>query len=156
MFKNKVSPIPIVSGYGGCGEVQSHLKIFKHSLVKISLHKLFAVSQLTPWDRYWPTTESHSKELQLLQFFNVPSLLHLNTWECHVNLNGLFVLQNSFLRSFFLTNLVKTETGFRWRINLEALENNLPEVSSFPTDFPHQHFDGKALFIGGARSDYVR
>ncbi|CAH3178568.1 unnamed protein product, partial [Porites evermanni] len=70
--------------------------------------------------------------------------------------NNMVIIKNSFLRSFFLTNLVKTETGFRWRINLEALENNLPEVSSFPTDFPHQHFDGKALFIGGARSDYVR
>lgn len=66
------------------------------------------------------------------------------------------VVPNSFLRSFFLTNLVKTKNGFKWRINLEALENNLSEVSSFPTDFPNQQFNGRALFIGGARSDYIR
>lgn len=55
-----------------------------------------------------------------------------------------------------MTNLVKTETGYEWRINLEALENNISEVSSFPTDFPHQQFDGRALFVGGAKSDYIR
>lgn len=137
------------------GEVQSHLKIFKHSLAKISFHKLFAVSQ------------GHEIKIcqqqrdVILKSYNCSSFLICQAFcmkilECHVNVNGIFVLQNSFLRSFFLTNLVKSETGFRWRINLEALENNLPEVSSFPTDFPHQHFDGKALFVGGARSDYVR
>lgn len=67
-----------------------------------------------------------------------------------------YLFQNAFLRSFFLTNLVKTEAGFKWRINLEALENNLSEVSGFPTDFPHQEFKGKTLFVGGAKSDYVR
>lgn len=70
-------------------------------------------------------------------------------WSC-------YFIQNAFLRSFFLTNLVKTEVGFKWRINLEALENNLSEVSGFPTDFPHQEFYGKTLFVGGAKSDYVR
>lgn len=66
------------------------------------------------------------------------------------------VVPNAFLRSFFLTNLVRTEVGFKWRINLEALENNISEVSGFPTDFPHQEFNGKALFVGGAKSDYIR
>jgi len=66
------------------------------------------------------------------------------------------VVPNSFLRSFFLTNLVRTETRFKWRINLEALESNISEISSFPTDFPHQQFEGRALFVGGARSDYIK
>ncbi|XP_078362589.1 sn-1-specific diacylglycerol lipase ABHD11-like [Oculina patagonica] len=66
------------------------------------------------------------------------------------------VVPNAFLRSFFVTNLVKTEAGFKWRINLEALENNISEVSGFPTNFPHQEFDGKALFVGGAKSDYIQ
>ncbi|XP_068679261.1 sn-1-specific diacylglycerol lipase ABHD11-like [Montipora capricornis] len=66
------------------------------------------------------------------------------------------VVPNAFLRSFFLTNLVKGETGFKWRINLEAIENNISEVSGFPTQFPHQKYNGRTLFIGGSRSDYIQ
>lgn len=63
---------------------------------------------------------------------------------------------NPFLRSFFLTNLVKSESGFKWRINLEGIESNISEVSGFPTQFRHQQFDGRTLFIGGGKSDYIQ
>ncbi|RMX47938.1 hypothetical protein pdam_00005384 [Pocillopora damicornis] len=66
------------------------------------------------------------------------------------------VVPNAFLRSFFLTNLIKSAAGFKWRINLEALENNISEVAGFPSNFPHQQFEGKTLFVGGAKSDYIQ
>ena len=55
-----------------------------------------------------------------------------------------------------MANLVKTESGFKWKVNLEAVENNISEFLSFPTEFPCKQFDGRALFIGGAESDYMR
>ena len=66
-----------------------------------------------------------------------------------------FVLQIEILRSYYLANLVKTDSGFQWKVNLEAVENNLSELLSFPTEFPHQQFNGRALFIGGGESDYI-
>lgn len=59
------------------------------------------------------------------------------------------------LRSYFLKNLVKTDSGFKWKVNLEAIDDNLSEVISFPTQFPHQKFNGRALFVGGSESKYI-
>ena len=56
---------------------------------------------------------------------------------------------------FLLQNLASTPDGFAWRINLEAIENNLPALLDFPVDADVQPFTGSALFLRGARSDYV-
>ena len=55
-----------------------------------------------------------------------------------------------------MKNLVKTDSGFKWKVNLEAIDDNLTEVISFPTQFPHQKFNGRALFVGGSESEYIR
>ena len=36
------------------------------------------------------------------------------------------------IRNFLLQNLVKTDAGFAWRVNLEALAANMPELLGFP------------------------
>ena len=54
-----------------------------------------------------------------------------------------------------LKNLEKTDSGFKWKVNLEAIENNLSVILSFPKQFAHQQFDRRALFVGGAKSDYI-
>ena len=64
--------------------------------------------------------------------------------------------QIEILRSYYLANLVKTESAFKWKVNLEAMENNISELVSFPTEFPYKQFDGRALFVGGVESDYMR
>lgn len=56
------------------------------------------------------------------------------------------------LQSFFTQSL--DIQGQRWRLNLEALAVQMPEIMSFPaTD---AHWDGPALFLSGETSDYVR
>ena len=60
------------------------------------------------------------------------------------------------LRSFLLQNLVKTETGFSWRVNLEALAANMDELLGFPTPAADAAFGGPTLFIAGGRSYYVQ
>ncbi len=59
------------------------------------------------------------------------------------------------MRQFLLQNLAATPGGFVWRINLAAIENNLPALLDFPLDADVQPFRRPALFVRGAQSDYV-
>ncbi|MDG2256195.1 MAG: alpha/beta fold hydrolase [Opitutaceae bacterium] len=58
-------------------------------------------------------------------------------------------------RQFLLTNLAKREdgNGFRWIVNLDALEKNQREIEESPIG-PDHLFEGRTLFIVGGRSDY--
>lgn len=58
------------------------------------------------------------------------------------------------LRSFLLQNLVLENGAFRWRINLDAIEANMPDLIGFP-DLGDRRYEGPTLFIGGAESNYT-
>ena len=55
------------------------------------------------------------------------------------------------LQSFFTQSL--DVANQKWKLNLDALEANMPEIMTFP-DVETQ-WDGPALFLSGADSDYV-
>jgi len=57
------------------------------------------------------------------------------------------------LRAFLLTNLLKDESGFKWRIHLDALISGGPGISSFPET--EASYLNKTLFIRGEKSPYV-
>jgi esterase len=59
-------------------------------------------------------------------------------------------------RSFLLLNLAIEGTQARWRINLAALDRELPRISGFPEFPPEIVYTGPTLFVGGARSGYLR
>ena len=63
------------------------------------------------------------------------------------------------VRSFLLQSLVREGTGpdggWRWRLNLEALERDLGDLRGFPDPPPGASFDGPVLWIAGATSTYV-
>lgn len=59
------------------------------------------------------------------------------------------------LRSYLLQNLVKDETGWRWRLNLDALERGMVELSDFPAR-EHREYPGDSLFVYGGNSPYVQ
>jgi pimeloyl-ACP methyl ester carboxylesterase len=59
-------------------------------------------------------------------------------------------------RAFLLQNLVLEAGGARWRLNLQALEHALPDISGFPELPRGISYPGPALFVAGGRSDYVR
>lgn len=59
------------------------------------------------------------------------------------------------LRVFLLQNLVVEDGTARWRINLEAIERDMPTLTGWPADWPRDRFDGPALFLRGGASDYV-
>jgi len=60
------------------------------------------------------------------------------------------------MRQFLAQNLVSTAAGFAWRIDLAAIERNMPALLDFPVDAGTRPFAGPALFVRGARSDYVQ
>ncbi len=60
------------------------------------------------------------------------------------------------LRNFLLQNLVKTDAGFAWRVNLEALATNMDELLGFPATAPAAAYLGPTLFIAGGRSRYIQ
>jgi esterase len=60
------------------------------------------------------------------------------------------------LRAFLLQNLVRDETGFNWRINLDALQQSQTFLRGFPEMLANKTFEGPTLFLSGDSSDYIR
>lgn len=58
------------------------------------------------------------------------------------------------VRNFLLQNLARTEEGFAWRPNLDALAAQMDEILGFPQ--AESRYEGPTLFIVGERSHYVR
>ena len=64
-------------------------------------------------------------------------------------------IPDSGLRQFLLQNLVHGDGGLRWRIDLEAIAEALPDLTGFPPIAPGTAYRGSTLFLRGERSDYV-
>src|SRR5438067_5071887 len=58
-------------------------------------------------------------------------------------------------RGFLLQNLLFEDGQARWRLNLEAIERAMPVLAGFPAVPDEAIYLGPALFVGGARSDYL-
>ena len=59
------------------------------------------------------------------------------------------------LRQFLLQNLVSEGTRLRWRIDLAAISEALPDLTGFPPTTRGAVYEGPTLFLRGDRSDYV-
>lgn len=58
------------------------------------------------------------------------------------------------VRLFLLQSLESSGAGFRWKLNLPAILDQWPQIADFPvTD---RAYEGPALFLSGADSEYVR
>ncbi len=58
------------------------------------------------------------------------------------------------LRQYLLQNLVKEARGWRWRVNLQAIETGLDAILGFP-DAEGREYPGAAWFVYGTESSYV-
>ena len=65
-------------------------------------------------------------------------------------------VQPETLRQFLLQNLKTSEDGFRWRINLDAIQANIDALMDFPEDHGHHLFQNPVLFLKGEKSDYIK
>jgi esterase len=59
-------------------------------------------------------------------------------------------------RAFLLQNLVLEDGRARWRLNLEAIEQEMQRLVGFPAIQAGRTYEGPALFVAGGRSDYLR
>lgn len=58
------------------------------------------------------------------------------------------------IRAFLLQNLGQDETGMKWQVNLDAIENGLVDILDFPQGLGDP-YDGPALFLRGGKSEFV-
>jgi esterase len=65
-------------------------------------------------------------------------------------------ISDAVVRNFLLQNLVKTDAGYAWRVNLQALAANMPELLGFPAPGDDAVYLGPTLFVAGGRSGYVK
>jgi pimeloyl-ACP methyl ester carboxylesterase len=65
-------------------------------------------------------------------------------------------IPNAAIRNFLLQNLVKTEGGYAWRVSLEALAANMPELLGFPAPPADAVYRGPTLFLAGGNSHYIK
>lgn len=63
-------------------------------------------------------------------------------------------VEDASLRAFFLQSLSVSGEGVSWKLNLDALIDQMPQIMGFP-DLPGT-FAGPTLFLTGQESDYVR
>jgi esterase len=59
-------------------------------------------------------------------------------------------------RAFLLQNLVIEEGKADWRLNLEAIEREFPQILDFPHPPAEVAYRGPTLFVAGANSTYIR
>jgi pimeloyl-ACP methyl ester carboxylesterase len=59
------------------------------------------------------------------------------------------------IRNFLLQNLIRTDARYAWRVNLDALAANMPEMLGFPPPPEGALYHGPALFVAGGRSRYI-
>ena len=66
----------------------------------------------------------------------------------------VIVVREKNILSFLMTNLICKERQSRWRIGLEQIASDLPELLNYLN--PENTFSGPTLFLGGANSDYIK
>lgn len=65
-------------------------------------------------------------------------------------------LNSDTLASYLLQNLVRTASGWEWRLNIEALKEQSQLITEFDPPPASKPYAGKTTFIYGQQSDYVR
>jgi pimeloyl-ACP methyl ester carboxylesterase len=60
------------------------------------------------------------------------------------------------IRGFLLQNLVKSDTGYAWRVHLEAIAANMPELLGFAPPPDGAIYGGPTLFVAGGNSRYLK
>jgi pimeloyl-ACP methyl ester carboxylesterase len=57
------------------------------------------------------------------------------------------------IRQFLLKNLAREKEGFRWKMNLDVIANQIEEVGKALNQ--NASYEGATLFVRGSKSDYI-
>jgi len=138
----------VIEAFGGKADVLGHSMGGKAAMMLALTHG-DAVHRLILGD-IAPVPYGHSQ----MQFIDAMRAVDLSKIEkrsdAEAQLSALGV--EPALQSFFTQSLDLKEK--RWRLNLDVLAADMDQILSFPE--VSGHWDGPALFLTGADSDYVR
>ncbi|WP_273499640.1 alpha/beta fold hydrolase [Lentibacter algarum] len=137
----------VIATHGGQADVLGHSMGGKAAMV-LALEHAEMVNRLTVAD-IAPVSYSHSQQ----QYINAMRTLDLSQIEGRAEAQAalLPLVEDPTLASFFTQSLdLKAR---QWRLNLAALEANMPQILSFPAI--DACFTGPSLFLTGATSHYV-
>jgi len=138
----------VIAQFGGQADVVGHSMGGKASMM-LALNHPHAVRRLVVAD-IAPVTYTHSQlpYIEAMRSVDLTAITRRSDAETQLAALGV----DKTLQSFFTQSL--DISGNRWRLNLDALEAEMPAIMSFPqTDAT---WNGPALFLSGAASDYVR
>ncbi len=131
---------PILLGHSMGGKVAMVLAVRYPALVKA-----LVVVDIAP-----VTTDTrHTSVVRALRNLNLAAVRSRRNAEMALS----FDIPDASLRRFLLQNLIRRETGYVWRINLQALADNITMLADFPV-LPGC-YSGPTLFVRGGDSKYV-
>lgn len=101
-----------------------------------------------------PVKYSHTYEKLFLAMNSLPLGNIKNRKDAELYLDNK--INDTWLTQFLLQNLIRTDQGYQWQINLSAIELNISHINQFPEIGEYNKFDGAALFIGGVNSEFIK
>ncbi|MFW8593408.1 alpha/beta fold hydrolase [Cribrihabitans neustonicus] len=137
----------VIDAYGGQMDVIGHSMGGKAAMT-LALQHPAAVRRLLVAD-IAPVAYGHSQ----IQYIEAMRQVDLSTLERRPEAEAQLAQAGvePALQSFFTQSL--DVANRRWRLNLDALADQMPDIMSFPDI--DAAWEGRALFLAGAESDYV-
>ncbi len=139
----------VIMEFGGTADVLGHSMGGKACMV-LALQYPQLVQRLIVAD-IAPVVYSHSNLANIAAMKSVDLALVSRRSDADAQLSRS--VSDASLRGFFLQSLDITANSARWKLNFVALESNAQNTTGFPEI--SGHFDGQALFLRGAQSDYI-
>lgn len=118
------------------------------ALQKPELIKQLIVLDMAPV-RY---ERSYGKLFTAMEGLPLPAIKNRKDAEDYLNSQ----INDPELSQFLLQNLVRTQQGFRWRLNLPAIKSGMEHITGFPAMNADIRFNGPTLFLGGENSDCIQ
>lgn len=139
----------VILAHGGIADVLGHSMGGKAAMV-LALTQGGLLRKLVVAD-IAPVAYSHdqSRNVAAMAGLNLTGLVNRAEADQRLSLT----IPDAGLRAFFLQSLDLRATPPGWRLNLPVLDREMPKIVGWP-DTPGS-FDGPALFLTGANSDYV-
>ncbi|XP_043860681.1 protein ABHD11-like [Dromiciops gliroides] len=103
-----------------------------------------------------PTTaiSDFSSYLAAMKSMQIPKELPLSQARKVAHEQLSHIIKDVAVRQFLLTNLVKTNGQFMWRVNVEALTQQMDKIMDFPR--LQKSYPGPTLFLSGANSEFIQ
>ncbi len=140
----------VIEAHGGQADVLGHSMGGKAAMVLALTHpetvRRLIVADIAPV----AYGHSQSHHIAAMRALDVTGLAARS--EADRRLSG--TIPDPALRAFFLQSLDLKANPPRWKLNLDVLEADMPRIVGWPGIAGR--YDGPALFLSGALSDYVR